>query len=951
MKKQLSKKEGTNFMKRLFNDAGGLKSVKMSVLAILMNLHSFLYAIDLNVSTNPSNCPSSGRLNFSVSNLMPGSPGPIGIPPSVVFHVWSLNPSLTIAGSNTHNSFETAYTTSDLSLGGLSAGDYIVRAVESYGSNVAATPDTPVTIIDGFQETPDFSVNVSDLYCGDKGVITANVTQGTLTEFRLTDATTGAVVRDWQSSNVFSGLPAGSYRVHGRDNCPSPTVAVKGAYVISTRTNNAFTSITARRTECDAYTFSPALRNNDGWLSFPATVTYSIVEDGITVVSNQTVSFNAPSGIAASNQNILDIVYPDYDPAKAYTFTATGQDGCGKSLAWSHSVAANIPFAATLLENCSTFTLQGLTGFVGTVSWEFTTHPAGFTPVTGSSAVASNGFYRTFTGGVPGDYVLKLTDECGNEVEKTFTIPNDCVSACLENEVGVYGNPHFLAGCDGSTILGLSFAWGTSWRQIQGAELISAPAQYGATEFPVNVDQYIRAGGNAFQFPTSVPGSYTFRFTRLSPSCTIPYTFERTFVIPVVTFSDFRISLSPSCGVNSIDYSFVYDSPTAIDGLIRPLVLERKQGDQWVVVTTAFEALRSGTFSNIDQPGTYRVGFQRIVYSGAWGHQPLCPDFDYSNELVVTGSTFPTFTEAYSMACADNPSEKVIVVGGQNGRPWAEGYKYKITHINGDPYVSGAIGYNAAYADYATNEFSQVFNLPDATYTFSLIDVCDNEISREIDVTSLGLPKVRNNTTCENGLTSLKLAVDAFDQISYSWYKVVGAPGGGDDLLMSTSNELVFYPLTEGDAGEYYVRLDLPGLSCQLVDIPYTVEPISNPDAGTTDYGCDGSGKVVYVDAGVPFSLNSLLNGDEQQGGTWTATSPNVSSGWSGSTFTPSQSQTGVFTFAYTVQGISFGECGTVQTASICVKLDVRDSQLPVTLVSFTAVADSEKGARRVKLQ
>lgn len=898
-------------------------------------------AISLQVGVNPSNCPSSGRINFTVGNLMPGSPGPIGIPPSVVFHIWNTS-GLTIAGSTSHTSYATAYTTSDISLGGLAAGSYTVRAVESYRSATASSVDVVAAVIDGFGETPEFSVSVADDYCIVDGVITATVVQGTLTQFRLINAMSGAVVNDWQSGGTFTGLPVGSYIVQGRDNCASPTVKVKGTYQIRARENRVAAVTQGTLTSCNGYTFHAGLRNLDQWLSFPVNLTYSISENGIPIVSNTAISFDAPAGISLLREKWLDIPFAGYDPTKSYTFTATGTDGCGKPLSWGYSLAAAMPFEATLKQNCSVITLSDLKNFVGPVNWEFTTYPAGFTPVTGSASPDESGFYHTFSGLPVGDFSLTLTDACGKTVTKTLNVSEGCVQACVGN-VAYIVRQQILENCSGETLLMLVFgASGNSggWGRPYKVELISAPAAYAAGSFPVDVSQYLKNENINFLFPTPVPGNYSFKIYNLGTNCTVPYEFIRNATVGTVKFDDFIIGQTPSCGVSSIEYSYNYNA-TGVSMSVA--TLERKSGNTWVWVRNAPASSASGVFDNIDVAGIYRVKVRKVFDSGPWDKINLCPNFEYSNELVITGSTFPTFKEAYGMACANIPNTKAVVVGGQNGKPWPEGYKYKITHYNGVAYNSGSTGYNADYSEY---DFRQNFTLPDGTYIFSLIDVCGNEISRELDVSALGIPKVRNTIVCEGGENSLVLAVDAFEQIGYKWFKVVGAVGGPDDFLVSTSNEIRFTPLNAGHAGDYYIQLSLPGGSCEIANIPYTVNLGTTPVAGTTNFACTETGKIVDV-SDPAFSLNDLLNGDGNTGGTWTSTSVTTSSGWSGSTFTPSESQMGTFTFAYTVQGVLAGTCGAIPSSSVCVKITITNRALPVSLVSFTVVRETEGASTR----
>jgi hypothetical protein len=484
-----------------------------------------------------------------------------------------------------------------------------------------------------------------------------------------------------------------------------------------------------------------------------------------------------------------------------------------------------------------------------------------------------------------------------------------------------------------------------TWRAPDIVEIVSGPAGYTSASYPVNISNYIVSGARALRFPTTVPGSYTFRAFYTAPNCTEPTTVEFTENILPVRFSDFTIQQGATCGVSSIDYNFNYNPTPSSSATISAAVLQRKNGNNWDDISTATAGIKSGSFNNIDVAGTYRVRIQK-VYSTFYAATAICAgQYEYSNELVVTGSSFPTFTEAYGMFCAASENSKVIVVGGQNGRPWPQGYKYKITHFNRTPY-NQVQGHDPSYLDY---DFRQTFTLPDGTYTFSLLDICDNEISRELDITALAAPVVRNTSICENGQSGLVLSVDAFEQIGYQWFKVVGTKDAfddenPDDLLVSTTADLTFFPLTTANEGEYYIRITSPGLSCTPLDIPYTLTTDVAPEAGTSNYSCNGGTPYKVHVSDEQFSLNALLNNDGQKGGTWTAAAGTVSTGWSGSTFTPSQSQDGTFNFTYTVEGVSADACNNVPQSSVCVSIVLTSEPLPVTLRSFEVKPVTENG-------
>jgi hypothetical protein len=924
-------------------------------------------AIDLSVTTTPSNCPSSGRLHFSVSDLIPGSPGPGGTPPSVVFYIWS--PEGKIIAGQTRLDFASAYATSDITLAGLTYGNYSIRAIESYGSQTEISSTVTAQIQDAFGVTPAFNVDVTYLHCTNVGELTANVTQGRITEFRLLDAdNNSAVVVDWQTSNVFSNLAPGNYTVQGRDDCPSPTVTTRTTYTITNgnHLNNTIATLKAEPDNCSRYKFMLRVYNSNRWISNPVNVSYTIKENGITVKTGTTTFDSPDSGVELKSEKILNVFYDGYDRTKSYEFSATGTDGCDKPFNWSTVVneSAN-GFDLDIEKGCEWFEINHITNFVGPISWNFTTSPAGFTPITGMSEpeyLSLAGYYRIYNEDwetyPTGNYTVEFTDACGRTVTKSFTL-DESTCVCDEVNNSFYVNQvQQIENCDGTTGINITFAGNGDWKSLSKAELLEAPSGYGTFSSPLDITQYLAPGAYSYNtvllFPATVPGTYKFKFYHQGQYCDA-YTQEYSVAVSeMVKFSNFKIQLAPSCNVTSINYSYSYNTTGYFgQNMVGKAALQRKSGNSWVDVADAVEFARNGTFSNIDEAGVYRVVVSKFYLDGLQGPRLLCPnEYEISNELLVTADGFPTFKDAYGLSCTENPYRKIVIVGGQSGKPWTEGYKYKVTHFNGMPYDQVS-GHNVSYLSY---EFRNAFNLPNGTYTFSLLDICGNEISRELDITNLDVPQVRQFNVCQNEESALTLAVDAFDNIEYQWYRQVGIKDAigtpDDDVLVSSSNELTFSPLRISDGGLYYVRITLPITSCSVVDVPYILDLGAEPNAGNTLYPCSSQeGLSLDKQDKAPLNLKTLLSGADE-GGTW-AVSPSPTTGaWSGgSTFAASEAEPGTYTATYTVEGAAIGACGDVQTSSVCIKLTIFDSSLPVVLQFFTASVLTETGTNSVMLQ
>lgn len=150
---------------------------------------------------------------------------------------------------------------------------------------------------------------VTDIICTTQGNITVtNVPAGY--EYQLINAVTSAVVRPWQASNIFNGLPAGTYIVQVRQ------VGVPGGCVFSS-------NVLGIRARNFTVTYSilqqPLCTGDKGSISISANdvrpqYTFSIYLGAVLV---------ATSGPINSNNYVFNNLNPGN-----YTYVVTTQDGC-----------------------------------------------------------------------------------------------------------------------------------------------------------------------------------------------------------------------------------------------------------------------------------------------------------------------------------------------------------------------------------------------------------------------------------------------------------------------------------------------------------------------------------------------------------------------------------------------------------------------------------------------
>ena len=467
---------------------------------------------DFNLTINKTNetCLGNGSLTFAVANTTPNS--------SLLYKVYLL-PDV----NNAIAILETNY------IGGLSAGNYRVVALQSLGS--MQNSKTQTVTINNEISSFGFTVSSSNLNCGTGASMTLSASSGHIAQCEILS---GPMTRPLQSSTVFNDMAEGTYNVRAFNDCGVGTVRTYTLSIISSVLNISAASYPdAINPVCDSIRVNNIITPSAGTISYPLTISHTLSAmdiGGNSIVMEQVVPTGPETSLTVSR------VLPRYTNQE-YTYDIKVIDNCG------------IPYERTDMEVDQDIALALGTGdapcaekFLKVNTKKFTgsytitvTGPAGFNPVDYNAAVndrfnVSQIDFGSASHPVPfGNYEVTVTDECGRTVTKSILIrfvkPVPAASA--------YNN-----GCF-SLFGGINIS--VPLTKIISATITAAPAEYVLTHtLEENIDSFI-TGAGAIRLINMPLGSYTIKF---KDDCGFEY--EKTVIVPVYQDKNFNSNSLPS---------------------------------------------------------------------------------------------------------------------------------------------------------------------------------------------------------------------------------------------------------------------------------------------------------------------------------------------------------------------------------------------------------------------
>ena len=259
---------------------------------------------DFNLTINKANetCLGNGSLTFVVANATPNS--------TFLYKVYLLPDA-----NNAIAILETNY------IGGLSAGNYKVVALQSLGSMQNSKTQT-ITIQNEISSF-GFTVSSSNLNCETGATMTLSASSGHISQCEILS---GPITRPLQNSNVFNDLVEGTYNVRAFNDCGVGTVRT---YTISLASSvldiSAATYPDIINPLCDSIAVSNRITPSAGTISYPLTVSHTLsVMDigGNSIVMEEVIPTGPEESLTVSR------ILPRYNNQE-YTYDIKVIDNCG----------------------------------------------------------------------------------------------------------------------------------------------------------------------------------------------------------------------------------------------------------------------------------------------------------------------------------------------------------------------------------------------------------------------------------------------------------------------------------------------------------------------------------------------------------------------------------------------------------------------------------------------
>ena len=452
--------------------------MKKQLLVLLLFLPPIVgFSFTFTATPAAETCSGNGSLSFTAADT--------DLNGSIVYEVYLLPntsvPLATVAGN---------------SLVGLSAGNYRIIAKETVGSTFTIQ-QLDVTI--SFAIVPlTFTIQTSNQACSGDSNITVNTSSGVGVSYEIFS---GPITFPLQTTNTFSGLPEGVYRVRVFDAC--------GTGVVSTFT----VTLNPTGLNVDSPTFSNA--------ALPS-CNFIVVNNNVTPATGTVIAYplniqyivHPPGGganqffnttVATGNLSTIDISETiPYFINQNYDYDVIITDSCGSVYPNNFPVNQNITLEATKTRVLCLgyFFALTTTNFTPPFNLTFDVSPVGFNPVNfnanypgpfTSNIVA----FGEDTNPVPdGTYQVTITDSCGRVNTSTFTITP------LIALPSTQGTNNGCATTTGNIVISIPQF------KLTSATILTAPADY-PEPLPQDVSSLIDAAGVLTLNPVPL-GDYTF---------------------------------------------------------------------------------------------------------------------------------------------------------------------------------------------------------------------------------------------------------------------------------------------------------------------------------------------------------------------------------------------------------------------------------------------------------
>lgn len=630
----------------------------------------------------------------------------------------------------------------------LAPGTYTIQVTDNCN-----TSDTTHFTITGSYVVPALSITTQSPGCpgSSDGSITINVTNGRA-PLSYSLISPSPVTAAPQTSNVFTGLPVGTYTCQVTDSCGN----IQTRMVSLSAPSSAVTIVGGNIQYLGCDSFAVIMVSTISNYKPPYTTTWKLLDGSVV-----THVLTAPA-INYGNE-IFDTLYLRYHHIQGATddITVTVTNQCGISASNFLDISAGMDMQARgiLSPGCNGQYYYIVDGFPQLHCATVT-----YTLISPSGAVlATQTNNSEFSGYPPGTGYKVIRQDCC----KTDTLQFDWASRPAF-KIAYTQNLSYGTCKEGTTSLFITFS-----SDPVDIVLASGPPSVTFADGTVHTYTYpdtthnVRSGALLGYF-----GAGTYKIYAIS-QCGEKDSVTVTFGSSDVLHSVFTPTLEKGC----TDASKILLNVTSNTGWASGLITVNS-------IYNHFVYLPDNTFNDSIQnltAGTYYTTYQ---YQNAYGITYVGmadPGCDVINDtIVVPVYKQPLFSSSAAVALCGATRQVALLPDSTSG---AAPYQYRI--------IAGSTT--------TSLQASPVFaGLSTGTYTFQMVDACANSYTRDITIDTLTLPNiVTTGNTCIGGAATFTLPASPF--YSYSWLR----PNGST----STGNTLSINPVTNADTGTYKVAV------------------------------------------------------------------------------------------------------------------------------------------------
>ena len=486
----------------------------LSLFLFFLLFTSNCFGFNLSVKTVTETCSGNGVLNFAITNQ--DSNG------SIVFYIYKLPDTNVPIATITSNS-----------LTGLFAGDYLVIAKETVGS-ITTSQQQNATITNSIAPLT-YAIKTLNQACSTTSNISIDISTGNPNSYQIIS---GPLLFPAQSGNTFNGLPVGTYKVKVLDVCGNSVVQTFTVTLNPTDLNISQPNITNLiPIDCNKVKVTQTISSASGTvIGYPLNIQYqlNVPSSPSPIFINKIIS----SGNLTSQD--VSVVIPNYSN-QSYPYTITITDACGTTYPASNfQISPKISLVGSIVNlDCDKYNFKlTANNFSTSYTIFFLSAPAGFVPVNFNSSypgpfTINELLFGSNTNVVPfGNYVVSITDTCGNTTTTTFnvvSIPPSIVASAAHN------------GC--LTDNGWIHLEIPNYK-IVTAVITAAPASY---PFPIPNDITASIDPNSMINLNPMPlGNYTIKLT---DNCndTLP---PVNITVPVYTDQGISTDFRPGCDLD-----------------------------------------------------------------------------------------------------------------------------------------------------------------------------------------------------------------------------------------------------------------------------------------------------------------------------------------------------------------------------------------------------------------